>query len=50
MTLTMVVGSIKPVYDFLYSKRHVNLKTVWIYPSRDNISGGYLLDDDYLDF
>jgi hypothetical protein len=44
------VGNTKPVYDFLYSKGILTTKTVWIYPSRDNFSGGYLLDDDYLDF
>ena len=44
------IENIKPVYDFLFSHEIKTTKTVWVYPSKNKYSGGYLLDDEYLDF
>lgn len=44
------VENTKPVYDFLYKKGIITIKTVWVYPPRDKFTGGCLLDNEYLDF
>ncbi len=44
------LSDIKPVYDFLFSKKILTTKTVWVYPSRDRFTGDCLLDNNYCDF
>ena len=44
------VENTKPVYDYLYEKGIITTKTVWVYPSRDKFTGGFLQDEDYLKF
>jgi len=43
--------NIKPIYEFLYEKRIVITKTVWVYPTRDKHSkGDSLQNPEYLEF
>lgn len=49
-TENSTIENVKPIYDFLYQHGLITTKTVWVYPSRDCFTGGFLLDNDYLEF
>lgn len=44
------LDNIKPVYDYLYEKSLFITKTVWMYPTRNNIPGTSIQNKAYLDY
>ncbi len=44
------VQNVKPIYDLLISLNIKTTKTVWVYPSRNKISGESLQDPHYTEF
>lgn len=44
------VKNVKPIYDLLYEWGILTTKTVWAFPSRDEIKGDTVLDNDYAVF
>jgi hypothetical protein len=44
------VENIKPIYEYLNSKKIRTTKTVWVFPSRNTFKGQTIQDKDYLDF
>lgn len=44
------VENVGPIYELLEKLGIITTKTVWVYPPRDNYTGGSLSDIDYLKF
>lgn len=49
-TDSSTVSNVKPIYELLDDTGIKTTKTVWIYPPRDEFTGGCLLEDDYRAF
>jgi hypothetical protein len=44
------LDNIKPIYNYLIKKSIITTKSVWVYPTRDDVKGDSLLDQKYFEF